>query len=46
MPSHRTATRTPQQPGNENVAAPLITLDGVEMVYRLGKIEYPGAARR
>jgi hypothetical protein len=24
MASHRTATRNPQQPGNEDVAAPLI----------------------
>jgi putative ABC transport system ATP-binding protein len=40
MPSHPTATRTPRQPGNENVAAPLIRLEGVEKVYRLGKIEY------
>jgi hypothetical protein len=36
MASHRTATRNPQQPGNEDVAAPLITLEGVEKVYGTG----------
>jgi putative ABC transport system ATP-binding protein len=40
MASHPTATPNPQQPGNQDVAAPLITLEKVEKVYRLGKIEY------